>query len=330
MDQEIEFLQSESWLAFQEAIGKKTIRFSDGEFSANGIIHELPLVGRYLYVPRGPIAGTENREASIKNGIRTLLEKAQENRVGWIRIEPETETLLADIRKATERKVVKAPHDTQPREILVADISRSEEELLAAMKPKTRYNIRLASRRGVKVFATREEKYRQAFLGLMQATSDRKEIVPHPRAYYERLLTALPEETCRLFVAEYEGQVLAANLLILFGATATYLHGGSSDTHRDAMAPYLLQWEQMRFAKEHGCTRYDFGGIRTEATDRQASAASSWQGITRFKTGFSPEAIPVVFPGAYDIILNPQTYLLYEYLRHLKESLKYIKKFVSR
>lgn len=268
--------------------------------------------------------------------MRMLLEKAEENKTGWIRIEPETETLLAGIKKATERKIVKAPHDTQPRETFVADISRSEEELLAAMKSKTRYNIRLASKRGVKVFATRDEKYKQAFLDLMQATADRKEIIPHPRAYYEKFLTALPEEICRLFVAEYEGRVLAANLLVLFGTRATYLHGGSNDQHRDVMAPYLLQWEQMRFAKAQGCTHYDFGGVHTELaadssrpTTENRKVKNSWAGITRFKTGFSPETVPVVFPGAYDIILNPQAYFLYEYLRHLKESLEYIKKFVS-
>jgi len=94
------------------------------------------------------------------------------------------------------------------------------------MKPKTRYNIRLAEKRGVRVFATRDAKYQQAFLDLIEATAERKEIVPHPRSYYEHFFTAFPEAVCQLFIAEYEGSVIAANLLIIFGGRAIYLHGG--------------------------------------------------------------------------------------------------------
>ncbi|MEK9151728.1 MAG: peptidoglycan bridge formation glycyltransferase FemA/FemB family protein [Patescibacteria group bacterium] len=346
-----EFLQSEHWLRFQEAAGRDIIRFSDGGFSANGIIHTLPIVGKYLYVPRGPVGEISNFQFPISK----LIEEAKKQKMKWIRIEPETEEALREFKRIFGKDMVKAPHDTQPREILVADISRSEEELLAAMKSKTRYNIRLAEKHGVKVFETREKKYQQAFLDLMQATADRKEITPHPRAYYEKFLTAFSEDMCRLFVAEYDGpastredsastrggQVLAANLLMIFGTTATYLHGGSGDRHREMMAPYLLQWEQMRYAKAKGCTRYDFGGVKTgnsrqttdngEAAEPQADEAkSSWQGITRFKTGFSPETAPVVFPGGYDIILNPPAYALYGYLRRLQESFGYIRKFISR
>lgn len=340
MNQETEFLQSEDWLVFQEAAGKKTVRFSDGDFSANGIIHELPVVGKYLYVPRGPVVGIGNPESGIRNVMWKFLEKAEESGAAWVRIEPKTEALLADIRRVTEQKIVKAPHNTQPRETFVVDISRSEEELLADMKPKTRYNIRLAEKRGVKVFATREEKYSQAFLDLMQATADRKEIVPHPRAYYEKFLIALPEEVCRLFVAEYDGQILAANLLMISGMTATYLHGGSGDRHRDMMAPYLLQWEQMRFAKAKGCALYDFGGVkitdnRQQTTDNDKKKSkgedkSAWTGITRFKLGFSPKTAPTVFPGGYDIVLDTRAYFLYERLRLLKESLIYMRKFFTR
>ncbi|MFZ2299778.1 MAG: peptidoglycan bridge formation glycyltransferase FemA/FemB family protein [Candidatus Moraniibacteriota bacterium] len=332
MNQETAFLQSEHWLVFQEAVGKDTVRFSGDGFSANGIIHELPIVGAYLYVPRGPIISqqlTENKKRFVGK-IQALAGLAKEKRAKWVRIEPETEELLERIRQAVPYKVVKAPHDTQPREVFVVDISRSEEELLAAMKPKTRYNIRLAEKKGVRVFETREGKYEQAFLDLMRRTADRKEITPHPRGYYETFLTAFPESVCQLFVAEYDGQVLAANLLMVSGTTATYLHGGSSGEHRETMAPYLLQWEQMRYAKAHECLRYDFGGIRTTAESSKLQAPSSWDGITRFKVGFSPETQPMVFPGAYDIILDAKAYFLYERLRSLQESLRYIKKFLSR
>jgi lipid II:glycine glycyltransferase (peptidoglycan interpeptide bridge formation enzyme) len=325
----MEFLQSENWLKFQEATGKRVVRFSEGEFLANGIVHKLPIASIYLYVPRGPIGKISN----FKFQISKFIEKAKGERAGWIRIEPKTEEILADIKKTISEKIVKAPHDMQPREVLMVDLSPSEEDLLQAMKPKTRYNIRLAKKRGVKVFATRERKYQTVFLNLIRQTAERKEITPHPRAYYEKMLQTLPEEMWMLFVAEYEGEVLAANLLIIFETTATYLHGGSSNAHRDMMAPYLLQWEQMKFAKARGCTLYDFGGIHLRDKGQGISdngKVNSWGGITRFKMGFSPQTATTIFPGAYDIILNSRAYFLYKRLYYLKKSLDYVKKFIGK
>lgn len=316
MGEKKEFLQSEDWLHFQEAAGKEVVPFSGEDFSANGIMHTLPLVGKYLYIPRGP--QTINKEI-----IERLITGAKERDAQWIRIEPEKE-VLEEIKKSVgtlrqaqsgNLRVTKAPHDMQPREIFKIDITPSEEALLQAMKPKTRYNIRLAEKRGVKIFITREEKYRQAFLDLITATSGRKGITPHPRGYYETFFSVFPEEVCRLFVAEYEGQVLAANLVIFYGDTVTYLHGGSSDLHRDTMAPFLLQWETIKQAKNEGYHFYDFGGVKTESSD------SSWAGITRFKTGFSPKTEPTLYPGTYDIILAQLPYTMYRMLQKLKSYL---------
>ena len=345
MNQESEFLQSEEWLMFQEATGKEVVRFSQDGFLANGIMHTLPMVGKYLYVPRGSICG--NFQFSIFNfqkNLRKLIEEAKKRKANWIRIEPETEEVLEDIKTLLRRladqgdnlSVFKAPHDVQPREIFVVDIAPSLEILLTQMKPKTRYNIGLAEKRGVKVFATREEKYQEAFLDLIVATADRKEIMPHPRSYYEKLLAVVPENMCQLFVAEYDGKVLAANLLMIYGTRATYLHGGSGNEYRDVMAPYLLQWKQIQYAKERGCTEYDFGGIKTvnnqQSTDnggQKTEDKSSWSGITRFKMGFSPQTQPTVFPGAYDIILDQPKYSLYNRLRMIKEGLLLMKKFLK-
>lgn len=338
-----EFLQSGKWIRFQEATGREVVSFSQDGFLANGIIHELPLIGKYLYVPRGPVVekGIRNQESRIKNGIQLLFEKAKEKKVGWIRIEPQAEELLEIIKKECEiilhqpadqgdnLSVVKAPHDMQPRETFVMDITPEPGVLLAGMKPKTRYNIGLAEKHSVKVFATREEKYKQAFFDLIAATADRKEITPHPRSYYEKFFSAFPENMCQLFVAEYDGKVVAANLLVIFGTRATYLHGGSGSAHRGVMAPYLLQWEQIKYAKEKGCTEYDFGGVKTDNGQQLTKNKSDWGGITRFKTGFSPQTKPVVFPGAYDIILNHPKYALYNRLRMLKESLLLMKRFLK-
>ena len=299
-----EFLQSSEWLRLQEATGKSVVPFEEGDFVANGIVHSLPLVGKYLYIPRGPRqSNDQSPNSTFQKNIQKLVEEAKEKKMKWVRIEPETEEILEAIKTTVSERVVSAPHDMQPREIFKIDISKTEEELLAGMKPKTRYNIRLAEKRGVRVYETREAKHIEAFLGLITATSGRKGITSHPKSYYEKFFQVLPREMCRLFVAEYQGEIIAANLVMF-----------------SAMAPYLLQWEQIKVAKEEGYHRYDFGGIQSHSEIKnQKSKINSWGGITKFKTGFSPSTPPIVFPGSYDIILDSRGYLLYDGLRHLQK-----------
>ncbi len=312
-----DFLQSAEWLRLQEATEKQIVPCEEDDFVANGIVHTLPLVGKYLYVPRGPIfENAKLQMPNVKKGISDLMALAKEWKMKWIRIEPETEKILEEIRKSISYRVVRAPHDMQPREVFKIDISKNEEELLAEMKSKTRYNIRLAEKRGVRVFETREANHITTFLDLITATSGRKGITSHPRRYYERFFQVLPENMCRLFAAEYKGKVIAANILIFYGDTVTYLHGGTADEHRDVMAPYLLQWEQIKAAKKEGFQLYDFGGVQTG--NNQQESKSDWSGITKFKTGFSPSIAPTVFPGSYDIILDTQGYFLYTSLRPLQ------------
>jgi lipid II:glycine glycyltransferase (peptidoglycan interpeptide bridge formation enzyme) len=223
----------------------------------------------------------------------------------------------------------------QPRETFVVDITKSEEELLAAMKSKTRYNVRLAEKKGVRVFQSSDEKYRAAFVDLVTGTADRKGITPHPRKYYETMLGTLLGEHAMLFVAEHEGDILGINFMTYHEGTATYLHGGSSDVKRDYMAPFLLQWEAIRDAKRRGCVRYDFGGIHSKIENPRLpdgqgkSSIDSWSGITRFKTGFSPETVPTMFPGCYDIVLSPLRYFLYKFLSSLRSSVARARKTVG-
>ncbi|MDD2766896.1 MAG: peptidoglycan bridge formation glycyltransferase FemA/FemB family protein [Candidatus Moranbacteria bacterium] len=331
-----EFLQSKYWSIFQQSTGKEVLDGSTKDLLVCGIFHVLPWGGKYLYIPRGPIA--TNGQQLSKEGVQKLIEEAIKRKARWIRIEPENEESLQNIKNVFEGKIVRAPHDVQPRELLIMDITPDEEALLSNMKSKTRYNIRLAEKRGVKVFLTREEKYVHAFYNLVSATSDRKSINSHPKEYYEKFFEAFPPEICQLFVAEYNGEVLVANILILFEGRALYLHGGSSDAYRDVMAPFLLQWKQICFAKDQGCTEYDFGGIHTEdkgqgMRDKREEKMENkrslinyhssiithpWEGITRFKKGFAPNTLPTVYPGTFDIILDSRVYFLYRTLRTFK------------
>lgn len=318
------FLASLAWRKFQTSTGKKTYHIEGDHFSASIIRHSLSLVGNYFYVPRGPVLEIRNQESKTQKSVDELIRLAKNESAGWIRIEPATDGTLETLKERVKFPIEKAPHDVQPKEVFIISISESEDEILSAMKPKARYNIRLAEKKGVKVLSkeyreTDFEKYFKEFLRLVKVTAKRDRIIPHPDRHYEKMFKAIPAENIRLYAAEYDGKVIASNLVVFFGDVATYLHGASDNIHRNLMAPYLLQWKQIMDAKAAGCTRYDFGGI-------SSNGLNSWTGITRFKLGFSPEEKATVFPGSYDIIIDRKKYLLYLILSKATALLKRIKK----
>ncbi|MCX6766619.1 MAG: peptidoglycan bridge formation glycyltransferase FemA/FemB family protein [Candidatus Moranbacteria bacterium] len=329
------FLQSEDWKNFQEAWGRNTytilVNNDDGELAmyANIIEHELPIVGKYFYVPRGPVVCNTKHvtcNSKIKKFIDDLIGLAEEENIGWIRIEPNNEKDLSLIREKIPNalKIKKSTVDMQPREVLVLDISKREEEILVGMKQKTRYNIKLAEKKGVTATCNTQHVTQEnidKFLQLVKITTDRDGITSHPEGYYRKMLETIPLDILKLYVAEYEGKIIAANLVLFFGKTATYMHGASDSEHRSVMAPYLLQWRQILDAKKAGCERYDFGGIKTCSTKHVTYNKNSWSGITRFKQGFTPDTETTKFPGSYDIVLNPFKYNLYRFFQRIKRTI---------
>lgn len=306
------FLQSEEWRKFQESAGRKTFNVSDNNFWANVVEHNLPVVGKYFYIPRGPVGNYSKGN----KGIAELINLAEKENIGWIRFDANSEEMLKIISKAEPfqnqnlaLKIRKAPHDMQPREIFMIDIAKTEEQLLTEMKSKTRYNIKLAQKHNVKV--TKDQKYLDDCLRLVKITAKRDGITPHSNKYYRKMFEAIPADNLKLYVAEFEGKIITANIVSFYGKVATYLHGASDNDYRNVMAPYLLQWQSILDAKASGCEKYDFGGIKTESN-------GSWAGITRFKTGFSAVTVPAKFSGSYDIVINPFRYNLYKILQRIK------------
>ncbi|HMN19747.1 MAG TPA: peptidoglycan bridge formation glycyltransferase FemA/FemB family protein [Candidatus Moranbacteria bacterium] len=341
------FLQSQKWLDFQKAFGRRVFWLEKEDFKAGIVEHVLPIVGGYFYVPRGPMFYCHSRQSrqgftevdeggnpgrwipdQVRDDMGEIIKLAKKENTGWIRIEPQTAEQMEIIQKNTEYKIVKAPYDVQPRENFVLDISKSQEQLLAEMKSKTRYNIKLAQKHGVSVQAISDfqlpisKQYVESFLILTREMAARQGIVPHPDDYYRKMCEVFGGDMLRLYAAEHEGKILAANLVLFYGDTATYLHGSSSDKQRNVMAPFLLQWQAISDAKEKGCRWYDFGGIKTKDTRYKAQDTNKWEGITSFKTGFSPNAKPVVFLGSYDIIINPRKYAIYKGLQRAKMIVK--------
>ncbi len=314
------FLQSAEWLDFQGTVGHKTHRLALVEnnniLALCGIIeNKLPLSKKYFYSPRGPIM---NHELGIRNYellIDKILEIAKKEKAIFLKIEPPEENYKLQI---TNYKLLKI-EPVQPSRTLILDLSRSEEELLAAMHPKTRYNIRLAERHGVKIHRTRLTDHEmlkndfETFWQLLSKTAERDKFRTHQKNYYWQMLKTfkprptgdVPVPNVALYFAKYQNKILATNLIMFFGDTATYLHGASSDEHRNVMAPHLLHWQIIQEAKRLGFKYYDFWGI-----DEQ-----KWPGITRFKKGFG--GFEISYLGTFDLPINKTWYKIYNLARKI-------------
>lgn len=316
----IDFLQSNEWKNFQSATGRKTLNIKGENFWTNIIEHELPIVGKYFYIPRGNIF--EIKDKNVKNYLDNLFYLAKGEKVGWIRIEPLSNEILELTKKNIDSPIIKAPHDMQPKEIFVIDITKPEEQLLAEMKPKTRYNIKVAQKHNILVkIAPSSKKYTDEFLRLIKIMAKRQNIKTHSDEYYRKMFETIPNDILKLYIAEYKNEIIAANIMIFYDKTAIYLHGASDDKYKNLMAPHMLQWQAIKDAKKMGCEKYDFGGIKTRSYPNHLlykERGNSWQGITRFKLSFSPNTKPVEFPGSYDIVINKNKYFLYRAVQKIK------------
>jgi peptidoglycan pentaglycine glycine transferase (the first glycine) len=207
--------------------------------------------------------------------------------------------------------LILSKHNIQPPRTTIIDLSRTEDEILARMKQKTRYNIRLAEKKGVTV---RPWDNLPAFHQMMLVTGGRDRFGVHSLEYYQRAYDLFhPTGMAELLVAEYEGNPLAALMVFARGRRAWYVYGASNDEERNRMPTYLLQWEAMRWARSKGAGEYDLWGVPDEDEETLEAhfteRSDGLWGVYRFKRGFGGELKRSA--QALDRIYNPLLYKLY-------------------
>ena len=204
-------------------------------------------------------------------------------------------------------------HSIQPPRTLVINLVGDEDQLLSRMKQKTRYNIKLALKRGVVV---RPSSDIAAFHQLMELTGERDRFDVHSHQYYQAAYDIFHSRgSCQMLCAEYEGRIIACLMVFAYGRRAWYLYGASSNEHRDFMPTYILQWEAMRWARAQGCQEYDLWGVPDADVEYLEANFSDkrdnlW-GVYRFKRGFGGELRKAA--GPWDRVYQPLTYLLYKW-----------------
>ena len=294
-----EFLQSSAWLDIQSqfyTVDTLGYYWREQLVAVVRLIRR-PLGGKfcYYYSPRGPIVKpiSEDPWPQLITDLGARLKK--ERALFW-RIEPGSYWINYDF---SSLGFYRGP-DTQPSETRILSLDCPAEELLSKMHPKTRYNIRLASKRGVTVRQGSQDDFASLW-SLLLITSKRDNFHLHRREYYLALINS---PAIKFLIAEYHGQVLAAGIFAYWGDMAIYLHGASGDKHRELMAPYALQWQAIKLAHDLGARRYDLFGISSQ----------KWPGVTRFKQGFGGDIIH--YPGTFDWPFFKGSYNIYTILRH--------------
>ncbi len=276
-------------------------------------------LGSIFYAPRGPVLDIENTAAwdTLWLGIKKL---AQENRALFCKIDPDIPqgNSLWEMRlKDSGFKSLEAGEGfegIQPRHVFRLDISPAEEELLASFHQKTRYNIRLAEKRGVTVELKGKEALAE-FYSLLKITAQRDKFLIRNYGYFEGFFKYLePQNFLQLFLTYYKGQAIAGALAFRLGDKAWYIYGASANEHRNVMPNYLMQWEMIKWAKASGCIMYDFRGVPGDV-DKDHPL----YGLVKFKRGFNGEYTS--FIGEYDLICRPVAYKLYRIFEPLYQKL---------
>lgn len=280
------------------------VRGQDGKIKGTMafLIRKMPVFGAsMLYACRGPVCDLEDKETfgQLLEGAKAL---AKEYRGYIIKVDPDVPCenvafgqLLESfgfVRKQTGKNF----EGIQPKFVFRLNVEgKTEEELMASFTQKTRYNIRLATRKGVEVRLCGKEMV-PAFTKIMVETGVRDNFVTRNEQYFANMLDNLGEHA-RLYMAFYEGQPIAGTLAIWFGDKVWYLYGASSNEHRNLMPNYLLQWNMIQWAVEKKCRIYDFRGVSGDLSED-----NPLYGLYKFKKGFNGDFTE--FLGEYDLVLN--------------------------
>ncbi len=306
-------LQSGAWGELKSYYGWKVEHLRTEDCGAQILFRTLPAGFTVGYIPKGPV-GTHWEKL-----IPEIDQVGREYHAIFLKLEPDDwgETCHE---YDFEGNGWKRTRPIQPRRTIIINIAGSEEEILAEMKQKTRYNIRLAEKKEIKIATSTDVK---KFHEMLVVTGKRDGINAHALSYYQKAYELFHQEgKCEIFFAYFEDQPIAAIMVFASGKMAWYMYGASTEVERNRMPTYLLQWEAIRWAKARGCEFYDLWGIPDvdeeeleKAFALKKSHDGLW-GVYRFKRGFGGKVMRSA--GAYDRIYYPAIYDIYSKIMTLR------------
>lgn len=319
------FQQSLEWAKVKQSWKREVILAEDTNGKINGslmlLVRKIPFFGNIMYSARGPVCDIHNIEVlrQITEGAKELAKKY--NAI-VLRIEPDIKSDDTDFRNIMLELGYSIKDDAknfrdeiQPRYVFRLDTkNKTEDEIFKNFHQKTRYNVRLATKKGVTVKeGTREDL--KDFHKIMVTTGIRDGFITRPLEYFEKMYDCLGPEHMKILMAYYDGKPISGVIPIMYGNKTWYLYGASSNEHRNLMPNYLLQWEMIKIAISRKSDIYDLRGVPGIADDSN--------GLYRFKKGFGAEYTE--FIGEVYIPFKPLTYKAYKFSEKMFRSLRALK-----
>lgn len=266
------FMQSPEWARVKTEWKNEFITVEDENGNIKGtmsiLLRKVPFINRYImYAPRGFVCDVHDKE-TLKELTIKAQEIAKKYRAFIFRLDPdvlqsdeEFKKIITELGYKTKKNIKNIGQVLQPKYVFRLNVKdKTEEELLQSFESKTRYNIRLAGRKGVTVRqGTRDDL--KIFYDIMKTTGSRDDFFIRPLSYFQKIYDEMGEKHARIYIAEFEGEPIAATMPIYYGNKVWYLYGGSSNKHRNLMPNYLIQWEMIKWAIEEKCDWYDFRGV---------------------------------------------------------------------
>lgn len=296
-------LQSFEWGEFREKTGVKVVRMGGIQVTIHKIPHTPWNIG---YCPKSGRIDIEM--------VKTLKNIAAENSCIMIKCEPKVEVKELGNRK---QELVKlgfvAGRSLFTKYNFVLDVTASETVLMSNFKQKTRYNIRVAEKRGVRVEVDNSVEAFNRYLELTEETTRRQGFYAHDRSYHQKMWETLQSAgMANLLVAKYGGEIITAWVLLKFKDSLYYPYGASTREHREVMANNLVMWEAIKLAKKWGLKYLDMWG----ALGPEADPNDPWYGFHTFKSGYGARHVEYV--GTWDYVTNPSLYRVYKVAEQLR------------
>jgi lipid II:glycine glycyltransferase (peptidoglycan interpeptide bridge formation enzyme) len=312
-------MQSWAWGEARKKMGIEVLRI--GEFSKDQLetvyqitFHKIPYTNFKIgYLPRSVFPS--------KNALEFITDYCKKNNIIFVKIEPYVFKKQFNNRTIEQfSNLAISSHPLFPSWSQILNLHLSEEELLKKMHPKTRYNIRLAQKKGIIIKEMNNEKGFEIFSKLYFETCKRQKYFGHTKKYHQLIWESLKNNISHILIAFYNDIPLAAYELFNFNKVFYYTYGGSSEQYRNLMPANLLMWETIKSGKKLGAEYLDmWGSLPPKYNDKDP-----WSGFTRFKQGYGTEFVE--FIGSYDLIINPFVYKIYNLIYKLREHYLRLKK----
>ncbi len=322
------FQQSPEWAKVKSNWTNKIVLAEDENKKIIGavsiLIRKIPIFGNIMYSSRGPICDIHNLEVmkQLTDGIKEL---AKEYKAIVYKAEPDVESsdeqfreIVTSLGYSIKDDAKNFREEIQPRYVFRLNIkNKTEDEIFSGFHPKTRYNVRLAIKKGVIIKEGTKEDLKD-FHKIMVETGERDGFIIRPLSYFEKMYDELAPEHMKLLMAYYEDKPISGVIPIMYGNKTWYLYGASSNEHRNLMPNYLLQWEMIKMAISRKDDIYDFRGVSGVVDENHPQ-----YGLYRFKKGFG--ATFTEFIGEIYIPFKPLTYSIYKFSEKLFRNIRALK-----